>query len=158
MLPFAVARKRAWSERSPGVGKAKNGASGGTGCGYSPVAVFEAGAITRLPGWLTLGLGAKASNLRGTMPRLPDTVAPLSSLRLHPVDLSFPAVPARNTPATTQFRRPQNESMGFDAISHSLCRNQINSEPNWVPCHRRRVFRSLAWAGDDTDNDPGASG
>ena len=71
---------------------------------------------------------------------------------------SFAAESARNTRATTQSGRPKNESMGFDAISHSLSRNQINSGPNWVPCHRCRLFPSLAWGDDDTGNDPGASG
>ena len=59
-----------------------------------PRAKTEARAVSRPPGFPTFGIGTKASNLRGTMPRLLDRMSPLSSHQRRPNEIPVSAEPA----------------------------------------------------------------
>jgi hypothetical protein len=54
----------------------------------------EARAVLGPPGFLTFGIGTKASNLRGTMPRLLDRMSSLSSHQRRPDEIPVSAEPA----------------------------------------------------------------
>ena len=60
-----------------------------------PRAKTEARAVSRPPGFPTFGIGTKASNLRGTMPRLLDRMSPLSSHQRRPNEIPVSAEPAQ---------------------------------------------------------------
>jgi hypothetical protein len=60
-----------------------------------PRAKAEARTVSQPPGFLSFGIGTKASNLRGTMPRLLDRMSPLSSHQRRPNDIPVSAEPAQ---------------------------------------------------------------
>jgi protein-S-isoprenylcysteine O-methyltransferase Ste14 len=61
---------------------------------FFPMFKAEARAVSQLPGFLGFGIGTKASNLCGTMPRLLDRMSPLTSHQLCPDEIAVSAEPA----------------------------------------------------------------
>jgi hypothetical protein len=61
-----------------------------------PRAKTEARAVSQPPGFLGFGIGTKASNLRGTMPRLLDRMSYRPFHQLRPDEIPVSAEPAQH--------------------------------------------------------------
>ena len=72
-----------------------------------PRAKTEARAVSQPPGFLGFGIGTKASNLRGTMPRLLDRMSYRPFHQLRPDEIPVSAEPAHN-----QVTEPGKKSSG----------------------------------------------